>query len=1053
MKNKTTFKNLRLWRDVIKVCGLSLSRHSLLYLIPLFFCVNSSMAQNQATTITGQSVTITGKVTDNTGATLPGVSIIEKGTSNSVQTDLDGDFSIKVASSQSVLVFSYIGMKTVERPVNNTTSMNVVMQDDVTTLEEVVVVGYGTQKKTKVIGAIDQVNSGAFKGRANVNTTQALQGKSPSLTIQQTNSEPGAGLNINIRGIGTLGNNSPLVVIDGIVGGDINSLNPSDIDTVSVLKDAGSAAIYGSRASNGVILITTKKGRKNSPMTVQYNTLVGYNNPHFFTKPVHGYENAMLRNEAAFNSGETTAVFTPEQIAQIKANGDTEWFAEEIVKPALQENHNFSISGGTENSTYLVSMGYVDQRSVFVGPSKGMERYNYRINLTNEYGKFKLTSTLAYAKQKMTDHSSSTGTLMVDAFRVPLYYRQKDENGNYLTNDVLQQFNSLGVLEKGGFRKYDNDDVFGTLNAELKLTDYLKAKGVFGGRLWSNSLYSRTKEVQFSPQGVYGADRNTNDENYKSLDLNLQFMLEFNKVFAQNHTVGALLGVSNESHQGRGTGIYKKFTDTDLGTSTSETIIDPLSYNSNVSGRDINSSPSKNSLNSVFGRATYDFRDKYFAEFSFRYDGSSKFRDGNRWGFFPSVTVGYALTQEDFMQWYSSNVGNLKLKSSYGILGNQNVGDFQYQTTYNSFANAYGYDNKAVSGGGFKFANPDLQWEKAATFNVGLEADFFKGALGLSFDYFDKVTRDILLPPQVPGVFGTDLPDYNAGKLGNRGWEVSATYRHSGKLFNHSLTVTFGDSKNKVLDFNNGQERLTGVEEMQVLLREGLPYNSYVGLKRDGYFQSWDEIQGAAVPVGVNVQPGDNRYVDLNKDGKIDDNDKFVFGNPFPRYTFGFTYNVEYKGFDLSIFMQGVGKRTMMIRGELVEPFHYNYGMTMYTHQLDYWTPQNPDARYPRLANNGTQSNTNNFRRGSDMYLYDGAYARLKNLQIGYSLPDDALKNIGIKAFRMYVSGQNLLTLSKVKFVDPELSEFNNNMTPSGANSGRAYPTQVYYGLGLDVTF
>lgn len=1051
MKTKTTLKLLlSSGLNLTTLSSLKLSRPALICILTLFLSIGNSFAK---TAYIQEPIVVTGTITDIKGGTLPGVSVIEKGTSNSAQTDLDGNFTIKVASSQSVLVFSYIGMRTVEKSAGNGTNIIVTLEDDATDLEEVVVVGYGTQKRTKVIGAIDQVKSGAFKGRANVNTTQALQGKAPSLTIQQTNAEPGAGLNINIRGIGTLGNNSPLIVIDGIVGGDINALNPADIESVSVLKDAGSAAIYGSRANNGVVLITTKKGSRNSPMTVQYNSLVGFNNPKFFTAPVHGYENAMLRNEAAYNSGMSSGVFSAEQIRQFKANGDTEWFAKEIVKPAFQQNHNLTISGGSENSTYLVSLGYLDQRSNFVGPDKGLERYNYRINLTNEYGKFKLTSTIAYAKQKITDHSSSTSTLMVDAFRVPLYYRQKDEQGNYLTNDILQQFNSLGILEQGGFRKYDDDDIFGTLNAELKVTDFLKAKVIFGGRVRSNTMYSRLKEVNFVPGGIYGADRNSNDESSKTLDLNTQFILEFNKIFAEKHTVGALIGYSNESYKGRGIGLFRKNTDPILGTSVTETIIDPItSYGSERSSRDSNGSPALNALSSVFGRATYDFNDIYFVEASFRYDGSSKFLEDKRWGFFPSATLGYGLTNESFMTNYREKVGNIKFKASYGVLGNQNVGDFQYQTTYFSMPNTYGFNNGAVSGSGYNFSNPNLQWEKAASLNLGLEADFFKGALGFTFDYFDKVTRDILIPPQVPGVFGTSLPVYNAGKLGNRGWEVSATYRHAGKLFNHSLTMTLGDSKNKVLNYN-GQERLTGVEEMQVLLREGLPFNSYVGLQTDGYFQSWEEIQGAAVPEGISVQPGDNRYVDLNKDGKIDDNDKFVFGNPFPRYTFGATYNVEFKGFDMSIFIQGVGKRTMMIRGELVEPFHYNYGMTMYTHQLDYWTPQNPDARYPRLANNGTMSNTNNFRRGSNMYLYDGAYARLKNVQIGYSLPENVLKDMGIKGFRMYVSGQNLLTLSKVKFVDPELSEFNNNMTPSGANSGRAYPTQVYYGLGLDVTF
>lgn len=1016
--------------------------HTHFFFLIILICSGYTMyAQTQKIQVTGVII----GVSDN--LSLPGATVVDVSNPKSaVSADFDGHYTIAVTNPNATLRFSMVGYKSVEVKVNNRSTINVSLDLDVSALDEVVVVGYGTQKKRKVISAIDQVGSDAFKGRPNVNATQALQGKAPSLIIQQNNSEPGAGINLNIRGISTLGNNSPLIVIDGIVGGDINTLNPADIESVSVLKDAGSAAIYGSRANNGVVLITTKKGSKGKPMTVQYSSLVGYNNPFFFTKPVHGYENAMLRNEAAYNSGEANAVFTAAQIAKLKADGDTEWFAEEIVRPALQLNQNLSVSGGNENSTYLVSLGYLDQESNFVGPKKGLERYNFRINLTNEFGKLKLTSSLAYAKQKISDHSSSTGTLMVDAFRVPLYYKQKDENGNYLTNDVLQQFNSLGILEQGGFRKYDNDDLFGSINAEFKLTSFLKLKGIFGGRLWNGSMYSRTKQVDFLPQGVYGADRDTNDETRKALDLNTQFLVEFNKTFAGVHNVGAMIGYTNENHSDRGIGVYKKFTDPDLGTPTSETVIGENTYNSN-------SGAGKNSLNSVLGRATYDYNDKYFAEFTFRYDGSSKFRKEIRWGFFPSGTVGYALTKENFMENYRDKVGNLKFKASYGIVGNQNVNNFQYQTTYFTFQNGYGFNNSGVSGTGYDFANADLQWEKAATFNIGLEADFFKGALNFSFDFFDKVTSDILIPPQVPGVFGTDLPDFNDGKVGNRGWEISATYTHKGKDLTQSLTVNVGDSKNKVLEYSGGEERLTGVEELQVLLREGMPFNSYVGLKRDGYFQNWQEIEGAAVPEGLSVQPGDNRYVDANKDGKIDDNDKFIFGNPFPRYTFGATYTADYKNFDLSIFIQGVGKRTMMIRGELVEPFHYNYGMTMYTHQLDYWTPQNPDARYPRLANNGTQSNTNNFRRGSDMYLYDGAYARLKNVQVGYSLPADVAEKLGMSRFRMYISGQNLLTLSKVKFVDPELSEFNSSLSPSGANSGRAFPTQAYYGMGLDISF
>ena len=988
-------------------------------------------------------ISVTGNITDSPGIPLPGVTVIEKGTNNGTQTDFDGNYNIEVGSD-AILVFSFVGMATVERSVGQNTTIDVKMEEDQESLDEVVIVGYGTQRRSRVVAAVDQISSEALEGKPSANVTQALQGTSPSLIVQQTNSEPGAGVNLNIRGISTLGNNSPLIVIDGIVGGDINSLNPSDIESVSVLKDAGSAAIYGSRASNGVVLITTKKGQKNRPLSIEYNSLMGINMPHFFNKPVSGYENAILRNESAFNSDENSAVYTPEQIRQFQENGDEEWFAEEITKDALQQNHNISVSGGSENSTFFVSVGYLDQESNFVGPDKGMQRYNYRINMTNEYGKFKLTSTLAYTKQKIKDHASSTGTLMADANRVPLYYAQKDSTGRYLTNDVLQEFNSLGILEKGGFREYDNDDIIGNLTAELALTDFLSIRGVFGGRLFSNSQFQRTKRVEYFPKGVSGADNNTNDESRKGLQLNTQLMAEFSKSF-NTHDIDVLLGASSESYSDRGTGIFKKYTDPDLGTPITDTEIGENSYNSNQSS-------SENSLNSLFGRASYAFDNRYFAELSFRYDGSSRFREDLRWGFFPSVSLGYRLTEENFMNNFRENIGNVKIRSSYGVLGNQNVGNYQYQTTYFTFQNAYGFNNAGVGGTGYNFANPDIQWERAATFNVGVDLDFFNGALSMSLDYFDKVTSDILVPPAVPGVYGTGLPDFNAGKVSNKGWEISASYRHYGEVLKHKVTFNLGDTKNKVLEFQ-GNERLTGLEELQVLLREGQPFNSYVGLKRDGYFQNMEEIENGATPEGLTVRPGDNRYLDINEDGVIDDDDKVIFGSPFPRLTYGFTYNLEFKNFDFSVFLQGVGKRTMMLRGELIEPFHFNYGMTMYEHQLDYWTPQNTDAQYPRLANNGTQSNTNNYRRGSDMYLYDGAYLRVKNLQIGYTLPTQIAENIGMQRFRLYLSGQNLLTLSKVSFVDPELSEFNSNLSSGGANSARAYPTMVYTGIGLDITF
>lgn len=909
-----------------------------------------------------------------------------------------------------------------------------------TKIEEVVVVGYGTQLRSKVTASVDQVSNSAFKGRPNTNVMSSLQGKAPNLIIQQTSNEPGAGVNLNVRGVSTFGNNSPLVVIDGVLG-DLQSINPNDIESVSVLKDAGSAAIYGSRSANGVVLITTKKGRKNTKMTVTLNTVSGYNFPHFYVEPVHGYENAILRNEAAFNSGASGVPFTADQIREYKERGDYQWWAKEILRPALQGNHNLTISGGTANTTYMVSLGYSNQESNFVGRWKGAQLYNYRINLTNEFGRLKLTSNIALAKRLRNESSSGTDGLMVDAFRVPVMYKQKDELGRYLTNDVAREFNSLGILEKGGYRNHDVNDFFANINAEYKLTDWLKTKFVFGAHLLDYNRTFLEQTVHFYPIGVSGQDRNAEDYYSKSQEITGQLMLEFNKTFKSHH-VNSLIGISNESPRWTSFSLNRKYVDPDLGKNISQT---EIRGNSSIG----NGTPS--ALNSLFGRTSYDYNNKYFAEFTFRYDGSSKFKKDKRWGFFPSASLGYKISSEDFMQNYAEKVGNLKLRASYGVLGNQNVGDFQYLTSYFIFDNAYAFDNHPVSGTGTSWGNPDITWEKSHSFNVGLDADFFKGALSIRADYFNKLTKDILLSIQTPAPFGGDLPNTNRGEMRNQGWELSATYNHNGEKFKHSVTANIADSKNEVIKF--GPQEIGNIAEVKSIIKEGVPIRSYYGLQRQGIFQNEEEIKGAAIPSGLTVVPGDNRYVDQNKDGVIDDNDRVVLGNAFPRYTFGLTYDVQYKNFDFSVFFQGVGKRNMFIRGELVEPFHENFSGNMFRHQMDYWTPQNPGAYYPRLANDRTMSIENNFNRGSDMYIFNAAYVRLKNVQLGYTLPKSVLESLKIQNLRLYLTGQNLLTWSKVKFVDPEVTEFNNNMGASGGSSGRVYPSLIYGGFGLDITF
>lgn len=1007
---------------------------------------------------TNQQKSVSGKVTDATGMPMPGVSVAVKGTSTGTITDSNGNYSFANLPENATLVYSFVGMKTLEKVVAGKSLLNVTLEEEAIGVEEVVVVGYGTRQKKSLIGAVDQVTSSLIEDRPVGNTMQALQGAAANLTIQQRSMNPNDNsMNINIRGVSTMNNNDPLIVIDGIITEmeSLNKLNPADIDNVSVLKDAGSAAIYGSRSSNGVILVTTKKGNKDGQPTVRFNSMVGYQNPHVLFAPVKGYENALLKNQALINGG-SSPIYSPEQIRTYQKNGDGQWFLDGILQNALQQNYNASISGGNQTSTYMISAGFYDQESNFVG-NFGAKRYNFRTNLVNEYGRLKLSALMAYNRTMQNAPNSSTGNLVVDGSRLPNYYnyKMKAENGHYLINDVLSEFNPLGLLEAGGFQKKDEDNFIGSLNGELKVAKGLTAKGVVGLDLSANHRFIRSLEVPFYasetatvPNSFANSTRNTEDYNEKKYILNTQFLLDYNRTFKDVHQVSGLLGVSNESYTRQANEIKKKYTDRDLGLPESATELDPSSYNTPAQTQE-------RSIYSVFGRAGYSYLDKYYGEMSFRYDGSSKFAEDFRWGFFPSFSAGWRLSEENFMAEYKERIGDLKLRGSYGVLGNQNVDDYSYFTTYSVYTNSYGFNNKAVSGTGFSFGNKELQWEQSANLNFGADATFFDSKLSVSLDYFNKLTSQILLTPVVPTVFGGAVAKENAGEMRNQGWELTLGYRAQTGDVKHNINLNLADSKNEVVDFG-GNEQINSSDQMLKIIREGEALGSYFGYQTDGYFNNYEEIANAALPIGATVQPGDVRYKDQNNDGVIDEKDRTVLGNAFPRYTFGLTYELKWKGFDFSMLFQGVGKRDMFLRGELVEPFHSNYSYVMYTHQLDFWTPVNTDARWPRLSAPGSASNTNNFQKSSDIYLFDAAYLRLKNIQLGYTIPNSVCSKVGIQKLRLSVNAQNLFTLTKNTFIDPESTEFGSNMGGTGgagANSGRNYPTLRYFGFGLDVEF
>lgn len=1013
---------------------------------------NSSITAIQQST---DAITVTGTVVDENGDPMVGASVRVSGSGTGTATNIDGRFDLSCKPSDMISI-SYIGYMTKEIKADKV-GKTISLEPNQEILDEVVVVGYGTTTRKSAVTAVDQVKSDIFENRSVSTMTQALQGASPSIVVQRKSQNPtGESTNFNIRGVSTLNDNTPLFVIDGLVsdGGAFNRLNPMDIENISVLKDAGSAAIYGSRSANGVILVTTKQGKKGEGTKVRFSGMMGWEKPENLYHPVAGWQNAILYNQAYINSG-MSPKFTPDDIRDLYAHRDEEaWFKDQIFKTALQQSYTFSVSGGTDKTTFIVSLGYFDQGSNYVNHSGyGVQRYSMRSNITTELGRFKLSAIMAFTRNNTK--SNAGGNIENDADRVPAYYynKLKDANGHYLLNDILVEMNPLGQLEAAGYNKYRNNSFTGNVSAEMKIIDGLKLRGVLGVDVNDEMRFTRRYPVEYyyagsdTPRPIKESEYQTQNWNADSYLINSQILLDFNRQFGI-HSVNALFGATNESYTWSANDINKSYVDPDLGISTDKT----TGELGNIWGGTGIDNSTRTSITSILGRVGYNFDERYYIEGNFRYDGASKFHKDYRWGFFPSVSLAWRPTEESFMERYRQNIGDLKVRASYGILGSQAIGTYDRYTVYSMYDNIYAYNNQVVSGAGFNLGKDDLTWEKTHTYNFGIDATFLHNTLRLTADYFIKRTNDILMKPLVPSVFGTGMPMDNIGKMENNGWEVSIAYNLNHGDFHHTFNFNIGDTRNKVVSFP-GKEQIITNDEISMITREGLPIMSYYGYKTAGMFQSWDEIESSALPVGASVQPGDIKFVDRNNDGVIDSKDRFVLGNAFPRYTFGFTYNFEWNGFDFSMFWQGVGKRDMMLRGELMEPFHGSYSYNIFKHQLDFWTPTNTDAKWPRLTAPGTASNRNNFGNGSDIYMLDGKYLRLKNIVIGYTLPKKWVRVLGMQRCRIYANGQDLFTFSHNSFMDPEASEFDSRMSNNYVNTGRCYPSLKYYGFGLDIEF
>ena len=968
------------------------------------------------------TITVKGKVMAD-GEPVIGATVLVKGVSTGTATDIDGNFTLNGAS-KAVLVVSSIGYETQEVPVNGRTLINVVLKSDVVALKDVVVVGYGVQKKVNLTGAVSSLSTDELEGKPIANVLEAMQGTTPGLVIQQGTSTPGSVPSINIRGLNTMNNNDPLVIIDGIEG-SLANLNPADIEQVSILKDASSTAIYGSRASNGVVLVTTKKG-KAGKVEISYDFMYGVQQPTSLPKIADSWVYAELYNEAAVNSGRA-AKFTPEQIAQYRNGGpNVNWVKELYNRNSPQSSHSVSMTGGNDQLSYMASLGYLDQSSMFKGPDYGYKRYNARLNVSHKVTKnFTLNLTSQFARNDIKEHAYWTEWIIEQANRMPPIYPIKNEDGSY-NYPAGSNSNGLQRLEEGGYRQNVNDELLGTIQAEWEVYKGLKLIGSAGGRVWNNKLHENRKAFE----GTGDSENKLTEQFYRSKNITTNLMVTYNTKIGK-HSIGGLLGYA-----------YEGFSEKQFSTSR---LTEDSKYDifvGDLSGDKVSNTGSASdwAIYSGFARATYNYDEKYLLEFNIRNDYSSYFAKGNRSGVFPSFSAGWRISEEKFWSVLKPYVPSLKIRGSWGLVGNNRIGAYQYMQTV-SVKNGISFGDKLAQTAEFASANPDLKWETTRMANIGFELGLLNNDLNITFDCFNNRTKDILVNLPVPGLFGNGAPIQNAGKVETRGWELSVNYRLKTGPVVHNFAGNISDSFNEVID-TRGTE-IIGGSDVQTIIKEGYPLYSYYAYRSDGFFQNEEECQKGPHLEGITPKPGDIRYLDKNGDGVIKpDDDRFIVGNDFPRYTFGFTYGLEYKGFDFSMMWQGVGRRNKWMRGESVEAFHNNNeGPVMDFHQ-DRWTPNNPDATYPRLTM-GAESANNAAK--SDFWIQDAKYLRLKNAQIGYTFPQQWMKKLYVKNLRIFASVQNPLTFTKMKGGwDPEYT---------GDGSGRAYPVARVYSFGLNVKF
>ncbi|WP_289161179.1 TonB-dependent receptor [uncultured Parabacteroides sp.] len=990
------------------------------------YVVLTKHSQTQAAVSQQSGKLVKGAVTDESGLSVIGANVFIKGTTVGTITDMEGNFSLEVPSDNDILVISYIGYVEQQIPVKNRKNWSIVLKEDAQNLDEVVVVGYGTQRKGNIATAVTTIKSDVLQNRPVQTVGEALQGQIPGLSVTAKGA-PGESPKLQLRGSSVLksdNSSEPLVLVDGVPA-DFNFLNPEDIESINVLKDAASSAIYGSRAANGVLLITTKRGKMGKP-TFRYNGSVGVNTPMYMPQSISSAEYARIKNEAERNMGRAP-IYTDEDISKF-ANGtdlnrypNTNWL-DLAIQNSVTTRHGLEASGGTEKVRYLVSAGVDHQTGIF--PNTQQNVFNVRsstdISITKKFG---ISFDIRYQLRDMDALNNQEDIykqlIQADPTMVAYY-----TDGSYGYNPGFFT-NPLVPLYEGGQKYTNRHEASGIFKLDYEIIDGLKFTGIANVKYTFKNEESRARKVfyknYFTQEVFENGENSFSDRRDYNAYYNLQALLNYKKSFGI-HNLDILAGYQQESENSDWLKGARSGYPTDIIWELNPGPKDNWSNDGNGEHW---------ALASFIGRINYDYDNKYILSLSMRSDASSRFAKGSRWSTFPSVAAAWRISQESFMKGIRSWLDDLKIRASWGQTGSAtglglypsytliSTGGLILNNTYQQIASL-----KTIG-------NQELTWEHSDMLNFGLDVKVLNSRLNFTGEYYIKNTKDILLEMPVPLEYGFGKPNMNVGEVRNKGWELSLSWNDRINDFGYSISGNLSDNRNEVIDLGGtgpwkGSNTYTDV---------GLPFNSIYGYESMGLFQSDEEVANAPFQ-NSNTAAGDIRYKNQNGDNKIDANDRVVIGDPNPHFLYGVNLGFDYKNFDLNMFFQGIGQKDRVIMDNFVRPF---YDSSIFEHHLDYWTPENTGAKYPRILNK--DDGTHNYQQ-SDYWMINAGYFRMKNLQIGYTIPREILRPAGFDRVRVYFSANNLFTVSDfVPGMDPE------------SEKSVSYPFARTYSFGLNVQF